>query len=332
MNCTEYNKQFSTFLFFLLLATTFNPDYAVSGSSWHMVNVNTNGVLGDAHMLVNGDTLTMIDAGEYELAKASLLPYLRKIGIKSIDHFFVSHPHNDHYKGIDALLEGGITINNIYYNMPPDGVSDFAYSPDEFITTLRNAENHGANLHNIGKGFSISFTDSSEIKVLYAQKDRQLNGVNLTINDFSLIIRWDVDGFRVLFTGDLNNPLGSYLSKYEYFKADILKVPHHGVTGIAPDVFFDTVDPSLNMFPTPLVLWSNPRIEQAKKWTLNKQILYCVAGLNGNIVLNFNQSLLILLPEISTQSCPVGSVNIIPGQKINEPAGLPQMLLLLNNN
>ncbi len=296
-----------------------------------MVNINLNGNVGDAHIMINGDIVTMVDAGEYEAAKKSLLPYLKKIGIKSIEHFFVSHPHNDHYKGIDALLEGGILIKNIYYNMPPAGVSDFAYSPNEFIATLGNAESRGGNLHNVGKGFRIDLPDSSEIKVLYAHKDRQLDGVNVSVNDYSLIIRWDTDGYRVLFTGDLNYLLGNYLSQYDNYKADILKVPHHGVTGVAPNDFFDIVAPKLNMFPTPQVLWSHPRIEQVKTWTLNKKILYCVTGLNGNVVLNFCDSTLSLLPEISTQNCPVGSVNVTPGERINDPIALPQMPLLLKN-
>ena len=317
-------------LYCLLVLVAINPVVTAVGSSWHMVNVNCNGNVGDANILVNGDVVTMIDAGEYEQAKISLLPYLSRIGIKQIDHFFVSHPHNDHYAGIDALLEGSVKLNNIYYNMPPKEVSDFAYTPSEFLATLRNAEIQGAKLYDVSKGFRIAFPEGSQIKVLYAHKNRQLDGVNVSVNDYSLIIQWDTEGFRVLFTGDLNYLLGNYLSKYDYFKADILKIPHHGVTGIAPNDFFDIVDPKLNMFPTPLALWLHPRIEQAKTWTLNKKIFYCVTGLNGNIALHFKQSTISLQPEISSHSCPTGSIVITPGKKINEPRTLPHILLLLH--
>lgn len=293
-----------------------------------MVNVNRNGEVGDAHILVNGDAVTMIDAGEYAQAKALLLPYLERNGIKSIDHFFVSHPHTDHYAGIDALLEGGIDIRNVYYNMPPEGVADFAFIPDAFRATLGRAEARGAKLHDIGTGFKLSFSDGTEIKVLYAHKTRQLDGRKLSVNDYSLLLRWDTEGFRVLFAGDLNYQLGSYLAQYDYFKADILKVPHHGVTGLAPNIFFETVNPQLNMFPTPWILWTDPRIEQLKDWTMSKKIHYCVTGLNGDVVLTFKDSTLILQPEINTAACPAGRSAIVPGLHINKPVVLPQMLLL----
>ena len=68
-----------------------------------------------------------------------------------------------------------------------------------------------------------------------------------------------------------------------------------------------------------------------KEWTVNNKISYCVTGLNGNIVLEFEDSALNLQPEISTAACPAGWSSIVPGVHINQPAALPYMLLLPGN-
>ena len=71
-------------------------------ATWHMIdvtNVTTGEEQGDAHLITIGDTVVMIDAGYYEQAEQAVLPYLKEIRIKEIDHFFISHPHKDHYEG-----------------------------------------------------------------------------------------------------------------------------------------------------------------------------------------------------------------------------------------
>ena len=68
-----------------------------------MINVNTGQLQGDAHLVTIGGTVVVIDAGYYSEARSSLLPYFRDLGIQKIDHFFVSHPHKDHYEGLVAF-------------------------------------------------------------------------------------------------------------------------------------------------------------------------------------------------------------------------------------
>ena len=138
------------------------------------------------------------------------------------------------------------------------------------------------------------------------------------MNDYSLIMQWDAGEFRTLFTGDLNAPLGNELAKHKHFKADILKVPHHGVTSIAPNSFFETVNPSLNMFPSTRTLWNHPRGQRVKGWTLNSDIYYCNNGLNGNVILSIQNDSITGEIEQETNKCPNGIMNIVPGQKIDE--------------
>lgn len=296
---------------------------------WHMVNVNYE-TQGDAHLLIDNGVNSLVDAGQPAQAEKYLVPYLEARNINVIHHFWVSHPHTDHYGGLDALLSAGIVVENVYYNMPPVGVSDWDYKPEEFTATMSRAEALGAKLHDISKGFTLS-GPTTKFTVIHAQKDRKVNGQNIDVNDYSIIMQWDAGEFRTLFTGDLNEKLGTELSKLEYVKADILKIPHHGVTGIAPNSFFDAVQPSVSMIPSTYTLWMHPRGAQAKTWVQSYSEYYCNNGLNGHVKLSFS-SKINMTSNFPSQYCPNGLLPISPKQKVNmEPdlSFLPAIYFLL---
>lgn len=280
---------------------------------WHMVNVN-NHTQGDAHVLIDNGVVSMIDAGQPSEAKRYLVPYLKAHNIRVIEHFWVSHPHTDHYGGIESLLDARIQIKNIYYNMPPEDVRDWNYIPFQFMATMNRAKSMGSKLFDVKKGFKVR-TKNTTMTVIHAQKTKTVNGQTIDVNDYSLIMQWDAGEFRTLFTGDLNKKLGTKLSQFDFVKADILKMPHHGVTGIAPNSLFDTVAPSMVMFPSTKTLWNHPRGRQAKLWTLNQKINFCSNGLNGNVVLKFGKSVVAHI-ENATKDCPNGLLLFKPGEKV----------------
>lgn len=319
-------KHASLTLFAILIASM--PSSSIANSpEWHMINVNNSGQ-GDAHLLIDNGVNVLIDAGTAVQGTSHLVPYLRKKGISVIHHLFVSHPHTDHYGGINSMADASIQINNIYYNLPPTGSDDWDYKRQEFLATIKRYQNLGASVRNLDKGFSLKLPQST-LEVLHSQKSKLLKGQTIGINDFSLIIRWDAGDFRTLFTGDLNAKLGTELAKLDHMKADILKIPHHGVSGIAPDAFFDKVSPKLAMFPSTKTLWNHYRGMQARKWVTNANISVCHNGLNGNVVLKFSDVIFINSDQPS-KLCPNGALNIRPGEKINtnKKVNLAPILLL----
>lgn len=289
---------------------------------WHMVNVNYH-TQGDAHLLIDGSVNVLIDAGAKYAADQALIPYLKSQKVNNIDHFFISHPHTDHYGGLESMLDAGIKISNIYYNLPPEGIQDWDYKRSEFLAVLDRAQRTGSTAGNVRSGFSLRLP-TSNITVLYAHNGSKLkNGRRASVNDYSIIMRWDAGDFRTLFTGDLDEPLGRELAEKLHFKADILKVPHHGVTSVAPNAFFDVVSPKLNMFPSSKALWFHPRISRVKTWTLESNIYYCNNGLNGNVVLQITGSEIIGKSDTPSSDCPNGKLDITPGEKINPKTFAP---------
>ena len=112
-------RRLGTVAAIVLLGLTMSGCGSEPLGTWHMINVNAGQLQGDAHLITIGGTVVVIDAGYYGEAKSSVLPYFRDLGIQKIDHFFVSHPHRDHYEGLVALLEDGVQVRHLYLRVPP---------------------------------------------------------------------------------------------------------------------------------------------------------------------------------------------------------------------
>lgn len=309
-------------LFIIYVSTLAAATPDLVAPEWHMINVNESFQQGDAHLLFDNDETVLVDAGTYSEALRSLVPYLNQNGVRHVDHIFISHPHFDHYGGVDSLLESGITIGNIYHNELPPSIEDSFYIPSEFNATLNRARISGTEIHNIGEGFFLQLPTST-ITVLVALKN-----TTTTVNDYSLIMQWDAGGYRSLFTGDLDFPLGTVLSQSDSFGADILKMPHHGIIGIAPDAFFDMVGPSIAMIPAPENLWTDLRGEQVRLWverninpdSVEQSLSYsCHNGLNGGVILRLHKPTIDILPEGASDLCPQQTINIEPKFEIDSP-------------
>lgn len=286
---------------------------ADSAPTWHMINCNIVSQ-GDCHLLEDNSIYTLIDAGEAFMAEKSLVPYLRKRQIDEIDHFFISHPHTDHYGGLETLRTANISVKNIYHNALPEDVSDYNYKPIEFNSVLKSYKASGTTLHNIKAGFTLELPNS-KIYLLEAKKEHQSS-----VNDYSLIMAWDAGGYRTLFTGDLGKQVGTELVNRDDIKADILKVPHHGVTGIAPNEFFDKVNPSLILVPAPKSLSYDVRGSQVKNWAINnwnnKNTHICTNGFNGDVRITFYSDYVLLDPQVPNETCPQKKWYLEPINKI----------------
>ena len=259
-------------------------------ASWHMVNVNFNKLTGDANLIVIKDQVILIDSGYKNEAAVSLVPYLRKLKIKQINHFFVSHPHQDHYEGIAALWEDNVKIDNLYAKIPPKHICDreipWGCNYDHFQKFIAKSKKLGIKFHQPKAGFTLTLPNESKIQILHAQED-DLPNMKIDVNDLSLIMKWDINEYTVLFTGDLNYNLGSYLSSDSRMAADFLKIPHHGGRSIAPNSFYDTVSPDYVLVPGPKWIWCGERGLQTRKWVMTKKLPHWVNGLHGTVRVEF---------------------------------------------
>jgi beta-lactamase superfamily II metal-dependent hydrolase len=111
------------------------------------------------------------------------------------------------------------------------------------------------------------------------------------------------NGSTVLFPGDLNKTVGAHLSGDERMQAKFLKMPHHGLAGIAPNSFFETVNPKFVLVPGPKHLWCSSRGNQARQWVASRQVPTWVNGINGNIMVEFKPDETIISSERAEGEC-----------------------------
>jgi len=285
----------------LLCACTKEPD-----ATWHLVNVNATELQGDANLIQTPNSVIMIDGGYYGEAEKHVIPYVTALGIKAIDHFFVSHPHRDHYEGLIALLDAGITVSNLHIRIPPKHICDreipWGCDMKDIRSFMQKAIDHGISIHHPEVGFLYQVTPNSTLEILHAQED-DLPSDTIDVNDLSLIMKWSINDTTVLFTGDLNRKVGTILSGDPRMRSDFLKMPHHGARSIAPNEFFDQVDPDYVVVPGPKWIWCGERGTQARDWVERKKLPVWINGIDGNIKVDFFDDRIVITPEIDSKEC-----------------------------
>jgi len=295
-------------LFLILIVSFFIGiiAYCSNGSKpdfvWSMVNVNHTALQGDAHLIeVNHGKTILIDAGYLGPASEQLVPYLKNRNVDQIDIAFITHPHRDHYEGLIPVLESGITIKTVFFNIPDRSICDreipWGCNYGQILEYHQFLNQKGVTIQVAVPGMVFDLGNDVQIKILYA-----FDGINTPvgqtdINDMSLIMMLAHSGRKILFTGDLNRGIGGYLAEATNIQADILKVPHHGVEGVAPNSFFERVSPKYGLVPAPEAIWCSARGSRVRNWFQDNKIPVFVNGVHGHIEVMLYGDEIEFLPE-----------------------------------
>jgi len=145
--------------------------------------------------------------GSFDPGEAITLPYLRKLGVGRLDGVFISHFHEDHYKGLFPIIED-LKIDALYVNdRIPDKDLQLAVDALEIPVFL------------VQKGSRIDLGDSS-IECIFSAGGSYTNE-----NNNSLVLLLRSKGKSTLFTGDIEVEVEEKIPGHD---VDILKVAHHG--------------------------------------------------------------------------------------------------------
>ena len=181
---------------------------------------------GDGIIVRYNDTVYMIDGGssdKSQLAKYTLIPYLKSQGISAIDCWFVSHPDADHCSGLLEMTESyedtGIEIDNII-------LPDSATINEDAKEIISNAKMCNIPISYISRGNEVT-CGPVNLQCIWPAKAYVCDD----INEYSQVLLLTYEDFSMLFTGD-----ATLRSESEYIPlpenvsdgVDILKAPHHG--------------------------------------------------------------------------------------------------------
>ncbi len=184
----------------------------------------------------------LVDAGglpgtDFDVGEKVLLPTLLGRGIRNLDYLVMTHPHPDHFGGMESLLK--------------------AYQPKEFWWNGEKTDN---------QSFENLFKALEQKKIPVLKKDEsaqafEINGVKLKflnppqnifvpekpdaalVNNHSLVFLLEDRGFSVLFSGDIQIETEQQLLNKLTSAVDLLKVAHHGSNTSSTEEFLARLQP-----------------------------------------------------------------------------------------
>ena len=187
--------------------------------------------------LIDGGPANPSGAGDPLVAQ-----FLVQHGITHIDYVVLTHPHTDHFTGLQYVFNH-VRVDNFY-----DTREDNPGSPA--VKTLRDQ---------IGQDPDITVTypaagdtlpwDPGEvqIKVLNSCPNPGQSTSGSVLNDCSIVLKVTYQNASILYTGDMQDDVEAQLvSKYgNGLQADVLKVGHHGSAHASSSQFLNMVKPKL---------------------------------------------------------------------------------------
>jgi beta-lactamase superfamily II metal-dependent hydrolase len=243
----------------------------------HFLDVGT----GDSAIIDMADREIVIDGGD---SIAVLNRYARRTDLiqDPIELVVVTHGDTDHWKGLTRLVGFDGTEDD------PFSVSEYwdrGYNRDcnaatqggrvNYLKFVENMDNAipAARFHRpladshppvsagaTPQALTLDSLPGVEITVLHTDENPTEGSCSYKINNASIVLMIDIEGFRFLFTGDANGKeraepspvtpghveaklLDLEAAHTGLLSADVLKVPHHGSETASTQQFIDIVDP-----------------------------------------------------------------------------------------
>ena len=171
---------------------------------------------GDCTLVMSRGEAMLIDSGERDDSDR-VIKYLKEQGITKLSCIIVTHPHTDHMGEMPDILKAFKTDKFI---MPK--------VPDNMVPTIMRYEKMLKQIKN--QGLEISWSSNSEFRL----GDAVINtytpkGQFEELNDYSTVVKISCGSRKFLIMGDTEKEEESDLLAQRFdFRADVLKVPHHG--------------------------------------------------------------------------------------------------------
>ncbi|MCB4792159.1 MAG: MBL fold metallo-hydrolase [Elusimicrobia bacterium] len=196
---------------------------------------------GDSEFIVLPNSKTvLIDGGPSSSNSSNLATFLNSKNITTIDYIVLTHPHDDHHKGLQWVFDN-CQVNNFY-----DTKMNNSGATGDETTRAKAASEPGCTIVYPTANDLLVWDSSVTVKVLYACPNATSSSDGTTINQNSIVLKMTYNGESILFAGDIDtNVEATLVSTYgNNLSAKVLKVPHHGSAYGSSTAFLDKVKPT----------------------------------------------------------------------------------------
>lgn len=202
--------------------------------------------------------MIVFDGGfEYEADADKLMKTLTEFSPDEkpcIAAWIMTHPHLDHYRCFLIFEEKygeQVKIEKFIYNFPDTGEEEFEAIPalqkcEESIYLQKMyvaVEQTGASVYRAHTG-QVYKIGNARLEIL-SSPDNTMEPQVKDFNQISLVIRMEIEGQTILWSGDAYFGKARLARRYgNYLKSDIFQIPHHGFQG-GDEKVYDLISPSV---------------------------------------------------------------------------------------
>ncbi len=204
------------------------------------------------------------DKKDYQQKKIPDNPiqYLKKLNIKNIFRFIITHPDMDHLDGIrDLYTDFDVTntwdTDNLKYIDPNGNFAGYNKEDWEFYRKLRAGQYTGTGRKTYYATEVNEYYNQDDLKILAPTRTlvKQANDSG-NFNDSSYVLLYtpkkaNGGNWKFLFAGDSEDSTWEYILanfKDEVANVDVLFAPHHGRDSGRSYEFLKTVNPKVTLF------------------------------------------------------------------------------------
>ena len=176
-----------------------------------------------------------------------------------VDYWFLTHAHNDHASVLlDILNEGSIEVGTIYASLnDKEWYMENEWGRQDFSIALIDTLNKEGIREKVvsPKLNDIFYIDDMKVEILGIKNPEITENPG---NEQSMVIRFDTGKTSFLVLGDTGEKSSEKLlaNQKDKLKSDIVQMSHHGQAGATKELY-QTVKPSICLWPTPEWLWNN---------------------------------------------------------------------------
>ena len=212
-------------------SSSYPPDISTKATSELLIHFIDVGQ-ADCILVQNQGKNVLIDAGN-RADFNTIQAYLNQLDVTTINHFILTHPHEDHIGSAAKILKN-FSVEKVY-------MTDVVFDSGVYTSLIEelSAKKIPPIYPAAGDNFSIGETAFTFLGPVSTYKDP---------NSMSLVARADFGSTSFLFTGDCTEEADKdMLDAGVNLEAQVLKVGHHGSRESSSYVFLKAVNPEYSV-------------------------------------------------------------------------------------